>query len=94
MNTQRLINSNFINSSNDALVNSLLAKFGREQDSRDLVKLVDKTRYSRQHNALVIAVMVLDQQNTAKKLVDEKRNCHAHACLRSVENTNKAKSYH
>ena len=77
MNSHRLMNSDFIDLNNNALVNALLAKSTHEQDSRELMRVVDKTKYSRQHNALVIAVMVLDQQTTLKKIMDEQRNCSA-----------------
>ncbi len=77
MNSHRLMNSHFIDLNNNALVNALLAKSAHEHDSRELIRAVDKTKYSRQHNALVIAVMVLDQQNTLKKIMDEQRNCNA-----------------
>lgn len=75
MNSHRLMNSHFIDLNNNALVNALLAKTAHEQDSREMMRVVDKTKYSRQHHALVIAVMVLDQQNTLKKIMDEQRNC-------------------
>lgn len=75
MNSHRLMNSHFIDLNNNALVNALLAKSAHEQDSRELMRVVDKTKYSRQHNALVLAVMVLDQQTTLKKIMDEQRNC-------------------
>ena len=75
MNSHRLMNSHFINMNNNALVNALLAKSAHEHDSRELMRAVDKTKYTRQHGALVIAVLVLDQQTTLKKIMDEQRNC-------------------
>jgi hypothetical protein len=76
MNTQRLIYSN--NSGhNDALVNAILAKSSREHDTREMVRLVDKSRCSRQHNAVVIAVMALNEHNTLCKLMNENRNANA-----------------
>lgn len=75
MNSHRLMNSHFIDMNNNALVNALLAKAAHEQDSKEWMRAVDKSKYSRQHRALVIAVLVLDQQNTLKKIMDEQRNC-------------------
>ena len=75
MNSHRLMNSHFIDMNNNALVNALLAKSAHEQDSKELMRAVDKSKYSRQHRALVVAVLVLDQQNTLKKIMDEQRNC-------------------
>ncbi len=75
MNGHRLMNSHFIDTNNNALVNALLAKAAHEQDSKELMRAVDKSKYSRQHRALVIAVLALDQQNTLKKIMDEQRNC-------------------
>jgi len=75
MNSHRLMNSHFIDMNNNALVNALLAKSAHEQDSRELMRVVDKNKYARKHNALVVAVMVLDQQNTLRKIMDEQRNC-------------------
>jgi hypothetical protein len=77
MNSHRLMNSHFIDMNNNALVNALLAKSAHEHDSKELMRAVDKNKYSRQHHALVIAVLVLDQQNTLKKIMDEQRNCNA-----------------
>ena len=75
MNSRRLMNSHFIDINNNALVNALLAKSAHEQDSRELMRVVDKNKYAIKHNALVVAVMVLDQQNTLRKIMDEHRNC-------------------
>jgi hypothetical protein len=71
---------------NNALVNALLAKSAHEHSSKELMRVVDKTKYSRQHHALVIAVMVLDQQNTLKKIMDEQRNCSARPIQRLSHN--------
>ncbi len=79
MNSHRLMNSHFIDMNNNALVNALLAKSAHEQDSKELMRAVDKSKYSRQHRALVVAVLVLDQQNTLKKIMDEQRNCNRSA---------------
>jgi hypothetical protein len=75
MNSKRLMDRHFIDINNHALVNALLAKSAHEHDSRELMRVVDKTKYARKHGALVIAVLVLDQQMTLKKIMDEQRNC-------------------
>lgn len=75
MNSHRLMNSHFIDMNNNALVNALLAKSAHEHDSREMMRVVDKSKYARQHHALVIAVMALDQQTTLRKIMDEQRNC-------------------
>ncbi len=80
MNSNRLTNRHFIDMNNHALVNALLAKSTHEHDSCELMRLVDKTKYIRQHGALVIAVLALNQQITLKKIMDEQRNC-----CRSIE---------
>jgi hypothetical protein len=74
MNSHRLMNSHFIDMNNNALVNALLAKSAHEHDSRELMRLVDKTKYTRQHSTLMVAVLVLDQQITLKKIMDEQRS--------------------
>ena len=86
MNSHRLMNSHFIDLNNNALVNALLSKSAHEHDSRELMRVVDKIKYSRQHNALMIAVMVLDQQNTLKKIMDEQRNCSSRPTQRMNKN--------
>ena len=75
MNSHRLMNSHFIDMNNNALVNALLAKSAHEHDSREMMRVVDKSKYARQHHALVIAVMALDQHTTLRKIMDEQRNC-------------------
>jgi hypothetical protein len=85
MNSHRLMNSHFIDLNNNALVNALLAKSAHEQSSKELMRAVDKSKYSRQHHALVVAVLVLDQQNTLKKIMDEQRKC----CVRPLSRLNK-----
>jgi hypothetical protein len=73
--SHRLMNSHFIDMNNNALVNALLAKLAHEHDSKELMRVVHKNKYSRQHHELVVAVMVWDQQNTLKKIMDEQRHC-------------------
>jgi len=75
MHLNRLMNNHFIDQHNNTLVNAVLAKFAHEHDSRELIRAVDKIKYSRRHHELMIAVMVLDQQNTLKKIMDEQRHC-------------------
>ena len=86
MNSHRLMNNHFIDLNNNALVNALLAKSAHEHNSRELMREVDKTKYSRQHHALVIAIMVLDEQNTLNKIMDEQRNCSAYPTQRMTKN--------
>ena len=74
MNNHRLLNSHFIDLNNNTVVNVLLAKSMHEQTSRELMRVIDHHKYSRKHQALVVAVMVLDQQNTLKKIMDEQRH--------------------
>ncbi len=74
MNPQRLGQNAFIHAQDNALINSLLSKSSREQNSREMAKIVDKTRCCRRHHDLVIAVLALDEQNMLKRLVNENRH--------------------
>ncbi len=74
MNTQRLISSNLNHSYNDAIINMVLAKSSREHDTRELARLVDRTRHSRQHRALLVAVLALNEQTTLCQLTNERRH--------------------
>ncbi len=77
MSTQRLITSNQQHSYNDAIINTVLAKSSREHDTRELARLVDRTRHSRQHHALLVAVFALNEQTTLCQLMNERRHSSA-----------------
>lgn len=83
MNTQRLISSNQTHSHNDAIINMVLAKSSREHDTRELARLVDRTRHSRQHRALLVAVMAFNEQTTLCQLMNERRHSSASPSTRN-----------
>jgi hypothetical protein len=87
MNTQRLISSNQIHSQNDALINMVLAKSSREHDTRELARLVDRTRHSRQHHALLVAVLALNEQTTLCQLMNERRHSSASPSTQQRKNS-------